>query len=182
VSKKEYKDGCEGCDISRGSLLLPGGIIELPGGWILSQYDEKESFLGWLALQPRYHRIGLSDLTKEETDALGRNIQGIDIALRQYWSLKFPDDPMERTYVGCFSESKALHLHFHLIPRTRKLGQGNPTEFAAWRIFELTETWADFPEPYRVRDKEKNWAHVSSAKVTALMMHLRGFFWEHSGR
>ena len=182
MSKKDYKEGCEACDISRGSILLPGGIIELPGGWILSQYDGKESFLGWLALQPRYHRIGLSDLTKEETDVLGRNIQGIDIALRQYWSMKFPDDPMERTYVACFSESNALHLHFHLIPRTRKFGQGNPTEFAAWRIFEITETWADFPEPYRVRDKEKNWAHVSSAKVTALMMHLRGFFWEHSGR
>jgi len=105
-----------------------------------------------------------------------RNLQGVDIALRQYWSMKFPDDPMERTYVRCFSKSKALHLHFHLIPRTRKLGQGNPTEFAAWRIFELKETWADFPESYRVRDKEKNWAHFSSAKVTALMMHLREFF------
>ncbi len=77
------------------------------------------------------------------------NLSPPAMALRQYWSMKFPDDPIERTYVGCFSEPKALHLHFHLIPRTRKFGQGNPTEHAAWRIIDLTETWASFPEPYR---------------------------------
>jgi diadenosine tetraphosphate (Ap4A) HIT family hydrolase len=131
VNIKEYRDGCEGGDISRRSILLPGGIIGLPGDWILNQYDEKESFLGWMALQTRYHRTELADLTKDETDALGKNIPGVDIALRQYWSIKFPDDPIERTYVCCFSESKEFHLHFHLIPRTRKIGQGNPKEYVA---------------------------------------------------
>jgi len=60
--------------------------------------------------------------------------------------MKFPEDPIERTYVACLSESKNLHLHFHLIPRTRKLGRGDPREYASWRICELTEMWADFPE------------------------------------
>lgn len=180
MSKKEYEGGCEGCDISRASILLPGGIIELPGDWILNHYDGKQGFLGWMSLQPRYHRTELTDLTKDEIDLLGKNIQDVDRALHQYWAVKFPDDLIERTYVGCFSESKELHLHFHLIPRTIKLGQGNPTEYAAWRIFELTETWVNFPEQYRIRDKEKNWSHVNSAQITALMIHLRGFFWEHS--
>ena len=40
---------------------------------------------------------GLTVLTKDETDVLGKNLQGVDIALRQYWSIKFPDDPIERT-------------------------------------------------------------------------------------
>jgi len=135
-----------------------------------------------MALQPRFHRSGLNDLTKEETDVLGKNIQSVDLALCQYWSMKFPEDPIERTYVACLSESKNLHLHFHLVPRTRKLGRGDPGEYASWRICELTEMRADFPELYRIRDKEKNWTHVSSTKVTALMMHLRRFFWEHYDR
>jgi len=82
-----------------------------------------------MALHPRPHRTELTDLTKEETDVLGKSMQGVDIALRQYGSIKFPDDPIERTYVGCFSESRELYPHFHLIPRTGKLGQGNPTEY-----------------------------------------------------
>ena len=124
----------------------------------------------------------MTDLTKDETDVLGRNIQAVDRALRQYWPAKFPDDPIERLYVTCISESKELHLHFHLIPRTRKLGMGNPAEYAGWRIFELTDTWNSFPERYRIRDKEKKWSHVNQGNVAALMTYLRGHFWDHSDR
>jgi diadenosine tetraphosphate (Ap4A) HIT family hydrolase len=182
VNKKEYKDGCEGCDISRTSILLPVGIIELPGDWILNHYDGKEGFLGWMSLQPRYHRSELTDLTKDEIDLLGKNIQDVDRALHQYWSVKFPDDPIERIYVASISESTELHLDFHLIPRTRKLGLGNPAECASWRIFELTDTWSGFPERYRIRDKEKRWSHVNPGNVGALMTHFRGYFWEQSSR
>jgi hypothetical protein len=109
MNKKEYKDGCEGCDISRGSILLPGGVIELQGDWIVNHYDGQEGFLGWMVLQPRYHRMELSDLTKDEIDLLGKNFQDVDRALHQYWSVKFPDDPIERIYVASISESKELH-------------------------------------------------------------------------
>jgi diadenosine tetraphosphate (Ap4A) HIT family hydrolase len=182
VNNKEYKDGCEGCDISRGSILLPGGIIELPGDWIINHYDGQESFLGWITLQPRYHRMEVTDLTKDETDLLGGNIQGVDRALRQYWPTKFPDDPIERFYIASISESKELHFHFHLIPRTRKLGLGNPMEYASWRIFELADTWGSFPARYRIRTMDKKWSHVNQGNVAALMTFLRWYFWENSPR
>jgi diadenosine tetraphosphate (Ap4A) HIT family hydrolase len=182
MDKKEYEEDCERCDISQRSILLPGGIIELQGDWILTQYNEKESFQGWMVLQPRCHRRELTDLTKDEGDLFVKNIQRVDTVLRQYWSIKFPDDPIERTYVTSFSEAEGLHLHFHLIPRTRGLGQGNPQEYVAWRIFELTDTWKEFPERYRIKDKRGKWSHAGVGKVEALMTHLRGYFWEYSGK
>ena len=182
MDKKEYQEGCEVCDISQRSILLPGGIIELEGDWILTQYNGKESFLGWMILQPRYHRRELIDLTEDEGYFFIKNIQGVDTVLRRYWSIKFPDDPIERTYVTCFSESKEFHLHFYLVPRTRRLGQGNPQEYASWRIFDLTDSWNGFPERYRIMDQEGKWSSANLGKVEALMTHLRGYFWEYSGK
>jgi hypothetical protein len=77
MDKKEYEEDCERCDISQRSILLPGGIIELQGDWILTQYNEKESFLGWMVLQPRYHRRELTDLMKDEGDFFVKSIQGL---------------------------------------------------------------------------------------------------------
>jgi diadenosine tetraphosphate (Ap4A) HIT family hydrolase len=180
MDEKEYADSCLSCAISRGSILLHGGIIELPGKWILSHYDSQESFLGWMALQPRYHRMGLIDLPKDEVEALGVNIQNVEMALRQFWALRFAHDPIERVYVAHLSESKDLHLNLHLIPRTSKLGRGDPAEHTGWRIFELTESWDDFPHWYRIRDKQKRWARINTERVTTLMTHLRGYFWQKS--
>jgi diadenosine tetraphosphate (Ap4A) HIT family hydrolase len=135
-----------------------------------------------MILQPRYHRRELTDLTKNETEFFVKNMQRVDTVLRKYWSAKFPDDPIERIYVTSFSESEGLHLHFHLIPRTRKLGQGNPPEYATWRIFELTNTWKEFPEQYRIRDNGGKWSHANLGKVEALMAYLRAYFWEYSGK
>jgi hypothetical protein len=101
--------------------------------------------------------------------------------LRQYRAAEFPDDRIERTYVVCFSESEGLHLHFHLIPLTRKLGQGDPAEYAAWRILELTDTWKEIPERYRIMDKGGKWSHAGLGEVEALMTHPRVYFWEYSG-
>jgi diadenosine tetraphosphate (Ap4A) HIT family hydrolase len=178
---KEYKDNCLSCDLSQGSIVLPGGIIELPGHWIINHYYGQESFLGWVVLQPRYHRTSWTDLIQEEREALWGNIQKVDAALRQFWSIQFPKDPIERMYMTHFLESKDLHFHFHIIPRTVELGQGAPSDYAAWRIYELTDTWKAFPERYRIRDKEKNWLYINTKRVGSLMGYLRMYFWEDFG-
>jgi len=169
----------QGCDISREFEKKLGGIVELDGGWIVNHYAGPEGFLGWLALQPRYHKKDFASLEKNETEALGRNIQNIDMALRQYWSIRFPEDPIEKVYLVYFHESEEYHLHIHIISRSRKLGQDNPSEKAAWKICTLAPCWNNFPEEYRLRAKETkgNDNLIHKEEVVALMTHLKGYLW-----
>jgi len=164
----EYNDWCNGCKISRCLKARHGGIIEMDGNWILNHYAGWEGFFGWMALQSRYHRMELTDLTPDETKALGKNIQNIDLALRQYWSLKFPSDPIQRVYVVYFFESEGYHLHIHLILRSEKLGCEDPKEYMAWKTFERTKK-DRFPQEYRIMIKDQcgNW--IKDPKVVALM-------------
>lgn len=111
-----YKDGCKGCDLSRGQGTPLGGIVvELDDYWTLNQ--SKEGFLGWMILQPKQHRMELADLTWDEVTALGRNIQRIDLALTRYWDYHFKDDRIDRVYIVYFFESywdapKKCEWHF----------------------------------------------------------------------
>ena len=181
--KKMYKECCKGCKLSkriekprRGKL-----IVELDGNWILNHYGGEEGFLGWMILQPKYHRMELTDLYADEAAAVGRNIQQIDEALRAYWQRNFRDDCIERVYIVYFFESvfddpqTKWHLHIHLIPRTVKLGKGKygkgkPSENAAWGTVQLTSKWW-FPEEYRIWDKEGK--EMEEEKVRALMKDLK---------
>jgi diadenosine tetraphosphate (Ap4A) HIT family hydrolase len=171
MSIKEYKDGCKGCDISREIERKPGGIIHFEGDWILNHYAGDEGFLGWMALQPRFHRMKFTDFTDDETKALGKNIQDINTALCEYWSIHFPKDPLEKLYMVCFHESEEYHIHIHLIPRSKELGGEDPTKYMAWKTFKRTET-ESFPPEYRVKDRKGSW--LGDQKVVALMSYLRG--------
>ena len=177
---REYEDCCKGCDISREIEKKPGGIIALEGDWIVNHYAGSEGFLGWMALQPLFHRMDLADLTQDEARTLGSNIQNIDMGLRQYWTIQFPKDPIERLYVVYFFESEGYHLHIHPIPRTKKLGQENPSEKAAWKIYTLAPCWKGFPREYRLRAKESKENNILEHKeeVVALMTHLKGCLWK----
>jgi diadenosine tetraphosphate (Ap4A) HIT family hydrolase len=150
---KEYKDCCKGCDISRDIEGKPGGVIELEGDWMLIHFTGDGVFLGWMALQPRFHRMKFTDLTDDETKALGKNIQNINVALCEYWSIHFPKDPFEKLYVVCIHESEEYHIHIHLIPRTNELGGEDPTEKMAWKTFERTNK-EGFPPGYRIMIKD----------------------------
>jgi galactose-1-phosphate uridylyltransferase len=77
-------------------------------------------------------RMELSDLSEHEATSLGRNIQNVDHALRQYWSIRFESDLIQRVYVTYFHDSvfgnsnldhqsQEWHMHMHLIPRTMRL-------------------------------------------------------------
>jgi diadenosine tetraphosphate (Ap4A) HIT family hydrolase len=186
-----YHNDCKACAISRRieEPCRGGGIIELDGNWILNHYGGDEGFLGWMALQPRFHRMELTDLNSDEANALGKNIQKIDLALRQYWAIKFPTDPVRRVYVVYFFESAfekscdKYHLHIHLIPRTERFSslsiriektQGiekveDGVLLIAWNIHQLRQHH-DFTPMYQIREEnEKN-----KRKVEALMNYLRG--------
>ena len=153
-----YDPNCDGCKLSQG-LKEPRGkvLIAMEGGWTLNHYGGSEGFLGWLALQPRYHRMEIADLTRSEAAALGPNIQRIDAALRQYWSISFSDDLIKRLYVlhfheGPFDEKPSpYHLHLHLIPRTQKLRAllRTGTDIIAYDIYKVSKA-PTFPAEYKV--------------------------------
>jgi diadenosine tetraphosphate (Ap4A) HIT family hydrolase len=177
-----YHDCCKGCRISQGieEPRRGGGIIELDGNWILNHYGGDEGFLGWMALQPRFHRMELTDLNTDEANALGKNIQNIDLAMRQYWAIEFPKDPVRRVYVVYFFESAfekssdKYHLHIHLIPRTEKLGDllREEGKVIAWNIYKLSKPNKsnEFPPEYMAQPENDE----DRRKVEALMTYLRG--------
>ncbi len=157
-----YESDCRGCRISQGLQAVRGNIIiELDGDWVLNHYGGDEGFLGWLALQPKFHRMDFPDLTPKELASLGGNIARIAKALRHCWPDRFAD-LIERVYVVYFFESAYddpptdFHMHIHMIPRSRKMGEGKsgsetPSAVAAWKTSCLaSQPW--FPDAYRTRN------------------------------
>ncbi len=134
-----YDKTCSGCAISQGLLVKPGGLLKLPGGWIVDQYAGGEGFLGWLALQPDQHRMSVSQLSSEELAHLGPNVAFLDRTLTSFWHARFADDPVERVYFVYFFElefevprpKEMFHLHVHIIPRFRSLAK--PLELQSGR-------------------------------------------------
>jgi hypothetical protein len=175
---KDYTKSCDGCIRSQGKDTVQGGIVELKGDWILNHISGEGGFLGWVILQPRYHRMGLADLESDELSFLGENIQKIDIALESYWNEYFENDSLERVYVTYFFESaydkpnpEKFHLHIHLIPRPISFDKllrecvpnsNNKSYINAWKIYTLPK-YKNFPPEY-VKTKEN---------VTNLMEYLR---------
>ena len=94
---------------------------------MVNQYSGNEGYLGWLAMQPRFHRMKLSELDSDELATFGQNLKELDALLTGYWEEHFSDDPIPRVHVVYFFESvfdqppTEFHLHVHLIPRTKQL-------------------------------------------------------------
>ncbi len=163
-----YKDDCEGCNLSRERKKVVGGIVRLGGKWMLNHYQNREQgFLGWLALQPELHTEQWDDLEDEELQALGLNIKRIKQALRKC----FPKDSIKRIYVVYFfdwhEQPSEYHLHIHLIPRFASLApllkDDRFPDINAWNIYTLASLENDFPEEYRWDDQ----------RIDALMEKLR---------
>lgn len=175
---KLYKDNCMGCRISRGQEPRRGGIIELAGNWILSHYEGSEGFLGWMALQPKSHKMGLADLDPEQVRFFGKHVQDVDAALCRYWSTRFRSDPIQRVYIAYFFESvfdeaksEEYHLHIHLIPRTERVGSllRECGGIVAWRIPYVTQH-RRFPTEYLTRDGGRR---INTKEVLQLVGFLR---------
>jgi len=178
-----YADKCASCKYSQGIEHPRGGVAKLTGDWIVNQYGGSEGYLGWLALQPRFHYNDLSDLTATELHALGPNLKDLDGVLKQYWRLQFPADEIRRVYIVYFFESKfrktckedeEFHLHIHVIPRFESLGQPGGllvskcgvTWVDGWQVPLLFERGV-IPEPYR-RDSP-----MWESRATQLMDYIR---------
>jgi hypothetical protein len=158
----DYDSGCSGCRISQGLISKPGGLLKLPGDWVANQYAGGEGYLGWLALQPRFHRMELGQLSTTELECLGPNISSLDGGLRAYWRLQYPSDPVEKVYVVYFFESpnedpppnERFHLHIHVIPRFKSLDHflrcqpTGPTWPDGWEVAKLTKA-GKVSEPYQ---------------------------------
>ena len=170
-----YEESCAGCRLSQGRGCSVGGIVKLDGNWVLNHYGGLEGYLGWMALQPRFHRMSLVDLNDQELRALGPNVKLVQQLLDDYWSETFPKDKIVRLYMTYFFESvfntpkaSPYHLHIHLIPRLELLepvlreysdGLVNDEDeyemvstINAWRTPTIT-TQRAFPNEYRKNDK-----------------------------
>lgn len=170
MCKDNYINDCKGCKISQGidkDSQKWGGIIKLYGGWILNHRKggEKEEFLGWMTLQPDNHRERWTDLNPKEADTLGSNLQRIEGGLRQYWSINFKEDLIERVYVVYFSEFSE-HLHIHIIPRPESIKRLDVFE-NGWKIC-LVNKHPKFPKKYKISPEEEG-----LDKVSNLMKYLR---------
>lgn len=163
-----FDPNCFCCDISRNRV--PGLIvIELGRFWTLNHYGGAEGFLGWLALQTKFHREDFTQLCDDEANELGVHIREINKALIDYWNENFEDDHIERIYVVYFQEScfdeptpeKKSHLHIHIIPRTlgfdRLLREKDrhscsSSTINAWKIYTISRH-PDFPSRYNRCDE-----------------------------
>lgn len=161
MTKNFLESTCHGCDFSQGMRAI-GSNVNLPGSWSLNHYGGPEGYLGWLALQPFWHRMAFSELTDEELRHLGPNISAVERVLSEYWKQVF-NDPIERLYVVYFFEGCGpYHVHVHLIPRFASL----EPRLHAWEAPRAT-TSATFPQQYR---REVSDFHN---QVCCLMEHLR---------
>ena len=181
MAELTHNQSCDGCKLSLEKKAITGGIVKLGDRWILNQYGGQEGFLGWLALQPYYHRMELTDLDDEETMHLGMYIKKVEIALYEYWAKSFQSDPIERMYVIYFFEScfdkptpSLYHLHIHLIPRTKRLGDllrqytNDSSSILAWDIYKLSRHRDTFPYDYQIHP-----IHEHEEKIISLMTYLR---------
>lgn len=154
---------CWECDLSQGKIKPGYGdiVIKLKGGWMLNHYGGGDTFLGRLILQPNEHRECLNQLLPKEARYLGEHIKNIDKHLRAYWEGRFPTDLIQRMYVCHFSEGTAdrPHLHFHLIPRTQKMGEllkaDNDNCIRAWDIYTLNRH-KELPTAYLLGHAQSN--------------------------
>jgi len=168
---KNYVESCAGCQISQGKRCPVGGMIPLGETWVINHYGGPEGYLGWMALQPRFHKLRLADLENDEASDLGPFLRDVESDLSDYWSERFPDDDLERVYVTYFFESvlntpqpSPYHLHVHIIPRPvsldpllrehtdRMVGREFPSTINAWKVPSITMLSA-FPERYRKRNE-----------------------------
>lgn len=159
---------CIGCEIARGTSNHPFHkiIMNLEGGWLLNHSSESQSYLGHLTITTREHRGNWNELTPAEASTLGINIQHIEAMLKQYWTLVFKDDPIERLYVCYFNDSalaQVHHFHIHLFPRTKSMTKG-----ISWGIVDIQEA-QDFNHNYRIYDGEN---FINMESVNNLMEYL----------
>jgi diadenosine tetraphosphate (Ap4A) HIT family hydrolase len=105
------------CAEVAGEITAPGGVILDDGRWFISHHTGPFTDPGELILKTRRHCESLSELTREEAQALGLLLRSAALALEQVTGA-------ERIYAVSFNE-RIRHVHFLLLPRTRSMPRGH---------------------------------------------------------
>jgi diadenosine tetraphosphate (Ap4A) HIT family hydrolase len=108
---------CSACAEMAGDVPAPGGVIFDDGCWFVSHHTGAFTDPGELILKTRRHCESLSELTREEAEALGPVLHSATRALEQVTAA-------ERIYAVSFNE-RVRHLHFLLLPRTSSMPRGH---------------------------------------------------------
>jgi diadenosine tetraphosphate (Ap4A) HIT family hydrolase len=108
---------CSACAEVAGDISAPGGVILDDGRWLVSHHTGPFTDPGELIIKTRRHCESLSELTREEADALGPLLRSATRALEQVTAA-------ERIYAVSFNE-RLRHVHFLLLPRTRGMPRGH---------------------------------------------------------
>jgi diadenosine tetraphosphate (Ap4A) HIT family hydrolase len=108
---------CSACAEIAGTRAAPGGIIFDNGLWFVSHHTGEFTDPGELIVKSRRHCESLSELTREEADALGPVLRSAVRAIERVV-------PAERIYAVSFNE-RVRHLHFLLLPRTAAMPRGH---------------------------------------------------------
>ena len=108
---------CSSCAEVAGLTTAPGGLIFDDGFWFVSHHTGRFTDPGELIVKTRRHCESLSELTREEANALGPVLWSAVGALERVI-------PAERIYAVSFNE-RVRHLHFLLLPRTADMPRGH---------------------------------------------------------
>ena len=108
---------CSACAEVAGDISAPGGVILDDGRWLVSHHTGPFTDPGELIIKTRRHCESLSELTRDEAEALGPLLRSATRALEQVTAA-------ERIYAVSFNE-RVRHVHFLLLPRTRDMPRGH---------------------------------------------------------
>jgi hypothetical protein len=168
---------CEVCDI----IWKEGKGIHarqykffLKGGWALNHCDASNAYLGYVILtasqtnknQP--HAIDFDSLREKQILVLGKYLYWVQRKLKEYW---IKTDPIEQIYFAYLNESpykklyqnkikreeleKELHVHFHILPRTKSMGEISEGESLGFDFIKLMKTKTFKYEYYDLTKKEE---------------------------
>ena len=177
VRKGSENPDCSDCDLAQGYKRprVGGPRIKLQGKWSLFHNGDKRTFLGWLLLVPQTHYERWSCLGAAESKWLVPHIKQIDMSLRKYWEEKFQKDPIQRVYIVAFAESRvnSPHVHFHLIPRTKRMKQKIRLIAKGWRIYKVPGRIRRGTSKYRELQKYVIHKKGHNENAKKLMNYLR---------
>jgi len=160
---------CDCCKVLCGNVdkCYQKILITLKGGWVLNHYGGSDTYLGRLVLETYSHIEDWESLNQyTHLKYLGGNLQTICKCLRRYWE-KHTEylDKIEQFNIAYLNESPfkngyttgkeltdRLHIHFHILPRTRRMRESlcDPEHILGWHLIDCISC---FPEEYQLQNR-----------------------------
>lgn len=108
-------ENCIGCDIARGKVIPPGGILFEDPYWIVNHVvgDPHPLLLGMFIVQPKRHVEHIHELTLDEIITSAPLIRNLCLAV---YNVIHP----QKIYVCSFGDG-LKHVHFIILPRTEAM-------------------------------------------------------------